>query len=87
MRLKNKVAVVTGAASGIGRAIAEMFAAEGAAVVVADLDEAGGRATAAGVRAGCPGSRTAEGAARRLASGLTSAAYLWESTPTGHPHT
>ncbi len=37
-RLKDKVAVVTGAASGIGRASAERFAAEGARVVVADLD-------------------------------------------------
>lgn len=37
-RLKGKVAVVTGAASGIGLASAERFAAEGARVVVADLD-------------------------------------------------
>lgn len=42
MDLKGKVAVVTGAASGIGRASALKFAAEGAAgVVVADVDEAG----------------------------------------------
>jgi len=37
MRLKDKVAIVTGAASGIGRAIAVRFAAEGARVVCADL--------------------------------------------------
>ena len=38
MRVANKTAIVTGAASGFGRAIAERFAAEGARVVVADLD-------------------------------------------------
>jgi 3(or 17)beta-hydroxysteroid dehydrogenase len=46
LRLAGKVAFVTGAASGIGRAIALRFAQEGAWVVVADRDEAGGRATA-----------------------------------------
>jgi 3-oxoacyl-[acyl-carrier protein] reductase len=43
MRLDGKVAVVTGAASGFGRGIAELFAAEGAKIVVADIN-----ATAAG---------------------------------------
>lgn len=37
MRLKNKVAVITGAGSGIGRAMATLFASEGARVVVADI--------------------------------------------------
>lgn len=37
MRLSGKVAIVTGAASGMGKAIAELFAAEGAKVVVSDL--------------------------------------------------
>ena len=45
-RLEGRVAVITGAASGIGRASARRFAAEGAHVVVADLDEAGGTALA-----------------------------------------
>ena len=45
-RLDNKVAVITGAASGIGRATARRFAAEGARVVVADLDAVNGAALA-----------------------------------------
>jgi NAD(P)-dependent dehydrogenase (short-subunit alcohol dehydrogenase family) len=45
-----KVAVVTGAASGIGRALAEAFATEGSAVVVADLDVANAEIVAAGIR-------------------------------------
>jgi NAD(P)-dependent dehydrogenase (short-subunit alcohol dehydrogenase family) len=38
--LRGRVAVVTGAASGIGRALAERFAAEGMKVMLADVDEA-----------------------------------------------
>ncbi|MCA9091694.1 MAG: SDR family NAD(P)-dependent oxidoreductase, partial [Planctomycetaceae bacterium] len=44
MRLANKVAVITGAASGMGAATARIFAREGAAVVVADILEDEGRA-------------------------------------------
>jgi 3-hydroxybutyrate dehydrogenase len=47
MSLKDKVAVVTGAASGIGQEIARAFALSGAKVVVADLDGAGASAVAA----------------------------------------
>lgn len=43
MSIKNKVAIVTAAASGIGRMIAERFAAEGAKLVISDIDEAGVR--------------------------------------------
>jgi NAD(P)-dependent dehydrogenase (short-subunit alcohol dehydrogenase family) len=47
MDLEDAVAIVTGAAAGTGRAIAERLAAEGARVVVADVDEDGGEETVA----------------------------------------
>ena len=46
MRLKNKVALVTGGASGIGEAIVRRFAAEGAVVYLGDVDAQGGEAVA-----------------------------------------
>lgn len=49
-RLAGKVALVTGAGTGIGLATAKLFAQEGAQVVVAELDEASGRAAAEAVK-------------------------------------
>lgn len=46
MRLKDKVAIVTGGAQGMGRAISERYIAEGAKVVIADLNPDGARQTA-----------------------------------------
>ena len=51
MRLKNKVTIITGAGSGIGRESAIMFAKEGASVVVADIDEKGGKETVEEIQA------------------------------------
>ncbi len=51
MKLNGKVAIVTGAASGIGRASAMLFAAQGAKVVVADIDTRRGEETVAEIRA------------------------------------
>src|SRR6267143_671996 len=50
-RLENKVCVITGAGSGIGRASALLFAREGACVVVADVDRAGADETVKQIRA------------------------------------
>ena len=68
-RLATKIAIVTGAANGIGRAIALRFAAEGAAVVIGDIDGTGLTRTAAaissagGTAAAVMGDLTEEGGA------------------------
>jgi NAD(P)-dependent dehydrogenase (short-subunit alcohol dehydrogenase family) len=49
MKLQGRVAIVTGAAQGIGRAIAEKLAAEGATVVIADINGAGAEKAAAAI--------------------------------------
>lgn len=50
MRLDHKVAIITGAGSGIGRASAIIFAKEGAKIVVADINDSGGEETVAGIK-------------------------------------
>jgi NAD(P)-dependent dehydrogenase (short-subunit alcohol dehydrogenase family) len=48
--LQNKVAIVTGAGSGIGKAIALLYASEGAKIVVSDIDEQGGNETVSEIK-------------------------------------
>ena len=50
MRLQDKVAIVTGAASGMGKAIAEAYAKQGAKVVVSDLNGEGAEAVAKAIQ-------------------------------------
>lgn len=57
-KLDGKIAIVTGAGQGIGRAIAEKLAAEGATVVVTDINEATAKETAETIGGGAVGLRT-----------------------------
>jgi meso-butanediol dehydrogenase/(S,S)-butanediol dehydrogenase/diacetyl reductase len=66
MRLQDKVAIVTGGGLGIGRAIAETFAREGARVVVADLNEDAGQETVRHIE-------TLDGAARFVRTDVSKA--------------
>ncbi len=85
--LKDKVAVVTGAASGIGEAIARMFSRAGASVYVLDRDEKGGAAVVKAIEADggvanpmLPVNVSREsdcGAAARASSPRTAAAMCW----------
>ena len=52
MRMQNRVVLITGGAAGIGKATAEKFVSEGATVVIADVNEAAGMATAAALGRG-----------------------------------
>ena len=51
MRLASKKVIVTGGASGIGRSICNIFASEGASIVIADIDESGSHETSAQIEA------------------------------------
>ena len=76
--LTGKVAVVTGGASGIGRALCLAFAGEGAHVVAADLDEAGMAETAAGIQKAGVKAITVRTDVRTLASVEALAERAWK---------
>ncbi len=76
--LATRIALVTGAASGIGKAIATRLAAEGACVVVADLDLAKARAAAAEI-AGSRGADVAVGVAADVSDAAAVAAAVEEA--------
>ena len=89
MSFDNQSVLVTGAASGIGRAIAQAFASEGAAVLLCDRDEAGLEETLTLVNA--VGGRGNSGDHRQLRARLAGAAgptllSCWTTRPLGAPY-
>jgi len=65
MRLKDKIAIVTGGAHGMGEAEARLFAAEGAKVIVADILVSDAETVAADIRAGREKATAAKNGQRR----------------------
>ena len=90
--LDQKTAIVTGGARGIGLAIAKRFVAEGARVVIADIDETAGKAAAASLGSAARFVRTDVGAAGDARNVVAEACGVrWRSRHPGeqcrhHPH-